>query len=317
MKVSILLLSYNQVDFIAKAIEGVVCQKTTFPFELLISDDCSTDGTREIIEQYHVKYPNIVVPYFQQVNLGPKNNDYFLFQQSKGDYICYCEADDFWCDEEKLQKQVTFLDANPDFGLVHGDVNFFYVESQEHIRSYNSTNRIQIDSGDVYEKVMIGNHYIKTMTVCYRKSLLLQHYFTDDYIMQSNWMMVDLSQWLCLASCSKIQYMDDVMATYCLRTESMSRSRSAVKMHQFHMDVFDIRFHFIKKYGCLPETANTVNKMFVKTLIGDAYKLNSRVLLNKAIKFAQEKGIEFRFKDRLKIVFISAMTLIQSSRYHS
>jgi glycosyltransferase involved in cell wall biosynthesis len=310
MKVSVLLLSYNQAEFVAKAIQSVVSQQTSFSFELLISDDCSTDGSREIILDFQNRYPQIIRSFFQEENLGPKNNDYFIFQQSKGEYICYCEADDFWCDDLKLQKQVSFLEANPDYGLVHGDANYLYLDTNKYIASYNKSESIQVASGEIYEKVMLGNHYIKTMTACFRKDLINRYYFTDDYITGSNWMMVDLSLWLCISYHSKIKYFEDTFSTYCLREESMSRSKSPRKLHHFHLDIFDIRFHFIRKYGCLLESQNAINLGYIKMLIGDAFQLNDLSILKKSIQFIRLKGVFIGAKNWMLIFLVFCKSLV-------
>ncbi|MEY4703413.1 MAG: hypothetical protein RIR96_1310 [Bacteroidota bacterium] len=316
MKVSVLLLSFNQADLIAAAIEGVINQKTNFSFELLISDDCSSDHSRSIIEDYHKRFPHVIKPFFQQENLGPKNNDYFLFQKSQGEYLCYCEADDFWCNENKLQMQVEFLDGHPDYGLVHGDVNFLFSDSGKFIQSYNKTNNIEVKSGDIYNELLLGNHYIKTMTVCYRKKIMADHYFTDDYIRNSNWMMIDLSQWLCIASCSKIHYLKEVLATYRLRSESMSRSKSSLKMHHFHLDIFDIRFHFMQKYQKHSEaTLARVNEMYVNMLVGDAYKLSDWKIIKKAIQFARVKKVILKPKILIKLILLSVQVVFLGSKH--
>lgn len=317
MKVSVLLLSFNQADLIAAAIEGVINQKTNFSFELLISDDCSSDHSRSIIEDYHKRFPHVIKPFFQQENLGPKNNDYFLFQKSQGEYLCYCEADDFWCNENKLQMQVEFLDGHPDYGLVHGDVNFHFSDSGKTIEAFNKTNQVKIKSGDIYNELLLGNHYIKTMTVCFRKKILMDHYFTDDYIRSSNWMMIDLSQWLCIASCSKIQYLEHVLATYRLGTESMSRSKSPLKMHLFHLDIFDVRFHFMRKYQLHSQaTMSLVNQMYVNMLVGDAYKLSDWRKLRIALQFCRDNKVILKPKMVVKIILLFVKVFILRNQAH-
>jgi glycosyltransferase involved in cell wall biosynthesis len=286
MKVSVVLIAFNQEQYIARAIHGVLAQQSEYTFELLISDDCSSDRTPEIIAEYASRYPEIIVPYYQPVNIGPKNNDRFLFQKAKGEYICYCEADDFWNDPKKMQKQVSFLETNPDFGLVHSDIHLLDEATGVQINDYNKSKGIQIVSGHIEEQLLVSNHYIKTMTVCYRKQIIESFYFTDPQIAEANWTMVDLSQWLCIAYHSKVHYFDEVMATYCLRPESMSKSRSPLKMHHFHRDIYNIRFHFIAKYGCSESILKIVQTMYASMLIGDAYKLGNRSILLEGIRYA-------------------------------
>src|SRR5436190_151063 len=116
-KVTTCLITYNHIKYIVQAIESVLVQKTDFPIEIVIADDFSTDGTREIIQKYQRKYPEIIRPILQPKNVGPAVNSIDLFKAARGDYIAYLDCDDFWTDENKLQKQFNFLDQHPDFAI--------------------------------------------------------------------------------------------------------------------------------------------------------------------------------------------------------
>lgn len=128
--VSISCITYNHASYIRECLDSFLMQKTTFPFEILINDDCSTDGTKEIIEEYAAKYPDIIFPMFQTENQYSKGirgmMARFNFPRSRGKYLALCEGDDYWTDSYKLQKQVDFLEANKDYNLVgHHAVNSY------------------------------------------------------------------------------------------------------------------------------------------------------------------------------------------------
>jgi glycosyltransferase involved in cell wall biosynthesis len=115
--VSIICITYNHEKYISYAIEGFLMQKTSFPFEILIHDDCSTDNTASIIKSYVNKYPELIKPIYQTVNqfsLGKKIAP-IVFPYCMGKYIALCEGDDYWIDPHKLQKQVDFLEEHPDY----------------------------------------------------------------------------------------------------------------------------------------------------------------------------------------------------------
>ena len=114
--VSIVCTTYNHEKYIADALEGFVSQKTTFPFEILVMDDASTDGTADIIMEYEKKYSELIKPVYQKENQfskglrpGQQNRD-----RAIGKYIALCEGDDYWIDEYKLQKQVDYMEAHPE-----------------------------------------------------------------------------------------------------------------------------------------------------------------------------------------------------------
>lgn len=113
---SICCITYNHASYIQEAIDSFLMQKTTFPFEILVHDDASTDGTTEILLGYAKKYPDIIKPIIQTKNQYTKCgliNPRFVFPKAKGKYIALCEGDDYWTDPSKLQKQVSFLENNP------------------------------------------------------------------------------------------------------------------------------------------------------------------------------------------------------------
>lgn len=118
-KLSIIILSYNHQDFITKALEGVFMQKVNFPIELILCDDKSPDNTDAVIKDYLKNTPpHIEVKYTRhEKNMGSTPNFYYALRQVTGDYIAFCEGDDYWTDDQKLQSQFDFLEQNPDYAL--------------------------------------------------------------------------------------------------------------------------------------------------------------------------------------------------------
>lgn len=148
--VSICCLTYNHAPFIRQCLDGFLMQKLQAPsvspkggetgpnsvpfgegregagplFEILIHDDCSTDGTTEIVKEYAAKYPNIIFPLYESINqfTNPDRTellDFFNYRRARGKYIATCEGDDYWTDPLKLQKQVEFMEANPEYSLCY------------------------------------------------------------------------------------------------------------------------------------------------------------------------------------------------------
>ena len=109
--VTVLLITYNHVDYFEKAIQSVLAQKTNFPFQIIISDDASTDGTSEIVKKYK-DIPNVKVIIRKENSCG--KNTYLTLSEINTKYFTVLEADDYWCDENKLQTQVDILENNPD-----------------------------------------------------------------------------------------------------------------------------------------------------------------------------------------------------------
>lgn len=111
--VSIRTSTYNHEKYIAQCIESVLAQKTTFPFEYIIGEDCSTDGTRKIVERYASQHPDLIRVITSRSNVGMKENGGRCNRASRGKYTAICEGDDYWTDPLKLQRQIEFLEKNP------------------------------------------------------------------------------------------------------------------------------------------------------------------------------------------------------------
>lgn len=126
IKVSFCCLTYNHEKLINNALEGFVMQKTNFPFEIVIHDDASTDGTLKIIKEYQRKYKDIPFTILTEIeNQFSKEEIYpcwtHLYPAARGKYIAECDGDDYWTDPEKIQKQYDFMEAHPECSMCHHD----------------------------------------------------------------------------------------------------------------------------------------------------------------------------------------------------
>lgn len=120
MTVTVICLAYNHAPYIREALEGFVRQRTDFPFEVLVHDDSSTDGTADVIREYEARYPDIIRPVYQTVNQysqGVCITRDILFPLVRGKYVALCEGDDYWTDPLKLSKQVAALEAHPEVDI--------------------------------------------------------------------------------------------------------------------------------------------------------------------------------------------------------
>ena len=144
--VSICCITYNHAPFIRKALDGFLMQEPPTGvsadepwYEILIHDDASTDGTTEIIKEYAAKYPNKIFPLYETENqyskVGTSGIDFFNYNRAKGRYIAYCEGDDYWTDAHKLQKQVDFMDAHPDYSICFHNFKTYDVRQQKMLPS--------------------------------------------------------------------------------------------------------------------------------------------------------------------------------------
>lgn len=144
--VSVCVVTYNHEKYIARCLDGIVMQKTNFKVQAIIGEDCSTDGTRAVIRAYAEKYPELLHPIYMDKNVGASRNNFdVVYPHLTGKYIAICDGDDYWTDPYKLQKQVDFLDQNPDCVLcfhqvdtVDSNNNFLRRQEPSNIVTYYS-----------------------------------------------------------------------------------------------------------------------------------------------------------------------------------
>jgi glycosyltransferase involved in cell wall biosynthesis len=119
--VSVLMITYNHAEFLGQAIAGVVAQQCDFPFELIIGEDASPDGSLAIALEYQRRYPQIVRVIHARANVGMNANGSRIFARARGEFVSFCEGDDYWCSPHKLARQVDAIRADARVGIVHAD----------------------------------------------------------------------------------------------------------------------------------------------------------------------------------------------------
>jgi len=166
VKVSVVIVSYNQIKFTQEAIDSVLSQNVNFKYEIVVGDDASTDGTPDLLKDYTSRYPGIIRLLLQPVNVGPYQNFADTHNACFGEYIAHLDGDDRML-PGKLQKQVDFLDSHPDFSIVSHNLRIFDEHSGETIGLFNSPDQALISTGD--DLLRIGTYFGHSSKM-YRKS---------------------------------------------------------------------------------------------------------------------------------------------------
>ncbi len=244
--VSIRCITYNHEPYIDQALDGFLMQKTTFPFEIIIHDDASTDKTADVIREYEIKFPKIIKPIYETANQYSKHDGSLariVDSVLKGKYVAFCEGDDYWINENKLQMQIDYLENNSDVGLVYTYSKVFYQEENRIAKNKIGNPFIS------YEDVFINGNCVPTLTLCMRTELYKEYLQDIPFEDKKNWKMGDLPLCLWFIKNSKIHLIPKVTAMYRVLTESASHSADNDKMVAFNQSIYDIRAYFAKKYG--------------------------------------------------------------------
>jgi glycosyltransferase involved in cell wall biosynthesis len=284
--VSVHMLTYNHVSHIAEAIEGVLKQQTDFPFELVIGEDCSTDGTRQIVMDYGRRYPNVIRVITTSSNVGAFKNSKRVTDSCVGKYVAFCEGDDYWHHPLKLQKQVRFLESQPQYGLVHSNYDDLYIKNKKLVR--NSIPACgPFNDDDAFCEILSHKRKVMTLTVCLRRQLWNKVMQEHKELTDPSWPMGDTQTWLELARVAKVKYLPESLATHKILLESASRSRDPRKVYQFEVRARDLILHYVNKYECPSEVAREAKAYTALCLMSAAYHARENGTMNALLKDAR------------------------------
>ena len=201
--VNIWMITYNHESFIAEAIESVLMQQTNFDYQLIIGEDCSTDGTKEIVKEYTQKYPDKIKTIFHNQNVGARKNSKLTYKECKAKYIAILEGDDYWTDPNKLQKQVDFLDANPNYAIcIHESLDLF--------SDGNSVMHNNILTNTTFTtKDLAKQNFISTGSCVFRNNLIEKIPDWLEKVPATDWALHFLN-----SQFGDIYYMKDCMSVY-------------------------------------------------------------------------------------------------------
>lgn len=246
--VSVTVATYQQVSYIKECLDGILMQQTTFPYEIILGEDGSIDGTQEICKEYAERYPDKIRLFIRDRKLSQYEKDdgsitrfngLWNRMSVRGRYIAWCEGDDYWTDPLKLQKQVDFLEAHEDYGLVHTAAKVYLQEYGKYKENLIGEKFINIDS------LLMENHVV-TLTTCFRIDIYKR--YLQEIQIDPSWKMGDYPLWLFISIHSKAHFMNEVTGVYRILKESASRSKSFQNSIDFQMSTYSIKKYFVKKY---------------------------------------------------------------------
>jgi hypothetical protein len=331
--VGIKCYTYNQSKYITDALNGFTMQQTTFPYVAMVVDDASTDGEQDVIAAYVEKYfdiknsniaykketdyayitfaqhktnPNcyIVVLYLKENHYrkkwGYKKNEYLTTWRGNIKYEALCEGDDYWIDPLKLQKQVDFLENNPEYGLVH--TAFQFVDANNNILPtpdiplYRNLEK-RIRNGYVWDYLLINKGFILTCTIMYDKDLL-------DIKEKA---IIDHGTFLMMSRKTKVYYLNDVTSAYRRNpTGIMLSSHNIVSDNMKHVLLNQLYYYHSNDYSTLKH---------YKTSIPSFYR-RMECFASIIIRSVRNKGLEYNKlifiikKNPLYVVFFPILSII-------
>jgi len=276
--ISIVCVTYNHVDYIEKAIIGFISQKTSFAFEVIIGDDCSSDGTSQIIYNYYIENKGIIKPILREKNIGGRENLINCLELASGKYIALCEGDDYWIDDQKLQKQLDIIESDSQIGLIWTDIDFNDQQKGKYINSAFKNKFLPVF--ETFEETLINKPFFAPSTWLFRKQycFLFYKYATRGYIDGTFPFILDVLK------TSKIFYINEVTGVYNKRITSVSNDLSLIKRFQFAKSIYRIQIDYVNDYNVSLEILNQINADYFKSLLPYAIIAEDNDFIIDAIK---------------------------------
>jgi glycosyltransferase involved in cell wall biosynthesis len=280
--VSVVVPSYNRAETVGQTIDSILNQQCCFDFEIVIGDDCSNDGVREVLLDYQKRFPENIILLFHDINIGLGANWASCVKMCRGKYLANCDNDDYWHNVNKLQAQINFLENNPDVGMIHSN--------------YRTLNRT---SGELKECVIHDTNYAESIiwtnftgkfkccnsSVVYKKSVIDEHVNLDDYI-KYQFTLQDWNTWISIANFTEFYCLPLSTTTVGVETESITRPKeyniliqrfiAEKKMYKYLCDLFPVD---------LPFDENGYDSYIFSVLLSLAYQRKDYI---KAKEFGKE-----------------------------
>lgn len=294
--VSVVVITYNHEPYIKECIDGIISQKTDFPIEILVNDDCSTDNTASIIEEYELKYPSLFRCIYQSENQYSKGvHPWFdiLFPIAKGKYIALCEGDDYWIDPYKLQKQVDFMEKHTEYSMCFHNVDVLSnIEEEKNLFNHLETR--------YYEDSDILNKWtVPTCSVLYRNNLLKQNLNYKMIVFGDIFLFLRLSQY------GKLYCINEKMAIYRRLSNGISTIKRDICQELSIYKKIAIQYFYMSKYFKTNVSVSNLCKLwcnkFCNYVIYNNQSRKSDRLYLITIRYFADKGVSI--KDYISLIY--------------
>ncbi len=240
MKVSAAIITYNQEKSLAAAVESALMQTVGFDFEVVVADDCSTDGTADVLRKLELQYPEKVRAIYRRPNIGANANLLDTIAACRGDYVAMLEGDDLWTDPRKLQRQADWLDAHPDCSLCCHAVNYVHEDGSRPTERFPRNGK-EVSS---LEDILTEAANFHTCSFMFRRRL-----FSPPDWLRSLW----IGDWPILALLAEqggVGFIDEVMSEYHIHPGGVWSNSSRLRRADGLLQVFQhIRRHFGPRYS--------------------------------------------------------------------
>jgi len=290
--ISVIVCTYNQENTISRTLNSIISQKTLYKLEIIIGEDDSSDTTRVICEEYSHRYPSIITLLPSSPNKGLLKNKRDCLFAAKGKYLASCAGDDWWHDENKIQKQVFFLENNPNYVLTYSGCKVY----NEMTGSVDII-KPQYPKDNLFDQLLNGS-FIFAGTVCFRREVLKHIDF--DLFISKGFLMEDYPMWLTMCQLGKFHCFEEPLTSYTVHIGSLSYCKSIEEQEKFEYSALQCKLFFLKenKNNSRYNEIDLIDQYY-RRLINIGVRFNDKNYSISCYKKIVKKGV----KDHLKYIF--------------
>lgn len=285
--ISVIVATYNQEKTIGRTLDSILCQKCHQPVEIVVGEDCSTDNTPAICRDYAARYPQIRL-FCNTRNKGVLDNYFDCLLACRGEYIADCAGDDFWVDDQKLEKAVCLMEADPSITLVHTAWRSYNEQTGQAVASPPQPFPAPVTEGREMLEAILTQTRMPVIQLCsslYRAATVLEAYHADTALFRNPEMgCEDLQIAFFLAMKGKIAYLPDVTLYYSQGEETVSSSRDERKQFRFDRRVTMLSHELSERYHIHgPRVARFFSRRAF-TLLMHAFRAHDPALRSEALE---------------------------------
>lgn len=307
--ISVIVCTYNQERTIGRTLDSILCQQCHVPFEIIIGEDHSTDGTLTVCMQYAERYPDIVRVIANNPNKGLVDNYFDCILAAKGRYIADCAGDDYWCDNRKLEKEVSVMEKYPDVGIVHTEWQYYNEDTQCTTMPAKSVqDSFLVDGNTLLEHILIQRvrPVIHLCTSLYRTEWIFKaHEEYKELFRNKAYCMEDVQVCFFLARMGRVAWLPDVTLSYSHGGETVSTSRDEVKQARFAESAAQLTYDLASRFNMMTDTVRRYLQQKQFEILMYAFRSHNKELRSHATNLSHQWQISSSFMTKIVALFTS------------
>lgn len=306
-KVSVIVLTYNQENLIGRTLDSILAQKCDFPFEIIVGEDCSTDGTLAVCRDYAERYPDVIRLFANNPNKGLLDNYYDCILEARGEYIADCGGDDFWIDPLKLQKEADILDSDSEITIVHTAWQYYDEstgtvhpsDSEKYHREYlKPVSR----KGELFIPILNDTHgpLIHLCTSMFRRDALMKCYHADTHLFRDRqFLCEDLQITSSLSRDGKVAYIPDVTLSYSVGKPSVMSRGNLEKTYRFYISSIKLLRYIQLQNNLADDILARQYSDRLHFILTQAFRLKRRDMRDETLDWFAATGTKKGFKTQI------------------